>query len=230
MKTKKIDKRKKYIMVLDTETCPINRETEKVMANNMLVYDVGYTLVDKKGNVYKTGSYIVSEIFFGEFYDKLQSSYYANKIPNYMEDIANGSRKVKTWNEISYILKETIKEYNVTAIAAHNASFDFWAIKNTQKWLNEKYSFLPFIEWFDTLKMARSVIGTMPTYKKFCKDNGYLTKNGALRFTAEIVYRFISKNNEFVESHTGLEDTLIEKEILAYCYKQHKKMDKLLFS
>ena len=46
MKTKKIDKRKKYIMVLDTETCPINRETEKVMANNMLVYDVCYTLVD----------------------------------------------------------------------------------------------------------------------------------------------------------------------------------------
>ena len=27
----------------------------------------------------------------------------------------------------------------------------------------------------------------------------------------QIVYRFISKNNEFVESHTGLEDTLIEK-------------------
>ena len=36
-------------------------------------------LVDKKGNVYKTGSYIVSEIFFGEFYDKLQSSYYELK-------------------------------------------------------------------------------------------------------------------------------------------------------
>ena len=78
--------------------------------------------------------------------------------------------------------------------------------------------------------MAKSVIGQMPTYKRFCENNGYLTKNGALRFTAEIVYRFISKNNEFVENHTGLEDTLIEKEILAYCYKQHKKMDKLLFA
>ena len=29
-----------------------------------------------------------------------------------MQDIANGSRVVKTWSQISYILKETLKEYN----------------------------------------------------------------------------------------------------------------------
>jgi hypothetical protein len=81
----------------------------------------------------------------------------------------------------------------------------------------------------DTLKMARSVVGKMPTYKRFCKENGYITKNGQMRFTAEILYRFSSKDNDFCESHTGLEDVMIEKEILAYCYKQHKKMDKLCF-
>jgi response regulator RpfG family c-di-GMP phosphodiesterase len=43
------------------------------------------------------------------------------------------------------------------------------------------------------------------------------------------IYRYIKKDTSFIESHTGLEDTLIEKEILAYCIKQHKKMDKLLF-
>ena len=60
---KKIDKRKKYFMVLDTETCPIDRESQEVSPNNMLVYDIGYCVVDKKGNVYTshpaTGTEIV---------------------------------------------------------------------------------------------------------------------------------------------------------------------------
>ena len=227
---KKIDRRKKYYMVLDTETCPIDREVEGVVANNMLTYDIGYCVVDKKGNVYKQGSYIVSEIFFGEYYEKMQSAYYSKKVPNYMKDIANGSRVVKTWEQISYILKQTIEEYNISVVCAHNARFDFGTLQATKNYLNKKYNIVPYIEWWDTLKIARSVLGKMPTYKRFCEENGYITKTGQCQFTAEIIYRYIKKDISFVESHTGLEDTLIEKEILAYCLKQHKKMDKLLFN
>ena len=56
--------------------------------------------------------------------------------------------------------------------------------------------------------------------------NGYLKKNGTPRATAEILYKYISGNNDFEESHTGLEDVLIEKEIFAKCMAQHKKMKK----
>ena len=228
---KKIDRRKKYYMVLDTETCPIIKLNDyQVESKNMLTYDLGYCVIDKKGNVYKTGSYIVSEIFFGEFYDKMQSAYYSKKVPNYMQDIANGSRVVKTWEQISYILKQTIEKYNISVVCAHNARFDFGTLQATKEYLGKKYSLLPYIEWWDTLKIARSVLGKMPTYKRFCEKNGYLTKNGGLRYTAEIIYRYIKQDNDFIENHTGLEDTLIEKEILAYCIKQHKKMDKLLFA
>lgn len=227
---KKIDKRKKYFMVLDTETCPIDREIEGVSNKNMLAYDIGYCVVDKKGNVYKTGSYIVSDVFFGEFYEKLQSAYYSHKIPNYMKEIANGSRVVKTWEQISFILKETLKEYNISVVVAHNAMFDFGVLQTTKEYLQKRFSLLPYIEWWDTLKMAKSVLGNMPTYKRFCQDNGYITKSGQPRYTAEIITRYITKDKSFTESHTGLEDTLIEKDILAYCIKQHKKMDKLLFS
>ena len=68
--------------------------------------------------------------------------------------------------------------------------------------------------------------------KKYCKENGYLTnhKTPQPRLTAEIIYRFISGNKDFVESHTGLEDVMIEKEILAYCYKKHKKMNGKLWA
>ena len=227
-KQNKIDKRKKYYMVLDTETCPIDRERQDVTPENMLVYDIGYAIVDKKGNVYRTGSYIISDVFFKEFYSKMQSSYYAEKIPNYMQDIGENKRKVKSWSEISFILREVIQEFKVAAIVAHNARFDFGALKNTKEYLNQ-YAMLPFMTWYDSLKMARSVVAEMPTYKQFCYDNRYLTKTGKCKLTAEVLYRFIKNDITFIESHTALEDVIIEKEILAYCFKQRKAMKKRLW-
>jgi hypothetical protein len=78
--------------------------------------------------------------------------------------------------------------------------------------------------------MARDVIGTMPTYRRYCEENGYICRNGQLKMTAEILYRFIKKDETFEEEHTGLADVLIEKDILAYCYRQHKKMRKKLWN
>jgi hypothetical protein len=79
------------------------------------------------------------------------------------------------------------------------------------------------------MKMARDVMHKMPTYRKFCEENNLLTKNGRLSTTAENLYRFIIKDVDFKESHTGLEDVQIEREIFLYCRKQHKKMRKGLY-
>jgi hypothetical protein len=79
------------------------------------------------------------------------------------------------------------------------------------------------------MKMARDVIHKMPTYRKFCEENGFITKTGQLSAKAEDLYRFIIKDPTFVESHTGLEDVQIEREIMNYCYRQHKKMRKVLW-
>ena len=189
----KIDKRKKYYMVLDTETCPIDRELEDVTPTNMLVYDIGYTITDKKGNVYRTGSYIVSDIFFGEFYTKMQSSYYADKIPKYMEQIAKGERVVKTWKQISFILRKVLEEFDINVVVAHNARFDYGVLRNTKDYL-EEYPMLPYVEWWDTLKMARSILKERKSYKRFCEDNNYMTKNNQCRFTAEIIYRYLTND------------------------------------
>ena len=54
-------------------------------------------------------------------------------------------------------------------------------------------------------------------------------KNGRPRATAEILYKYISCDDDFIEEHTGLADVLIEKEIFAHCMKQHKKMRKALW-
>ena len=78
--------------------------------------------------------------------------------------------------------------------------------------------------------MARSVVAKTPTYKRFCEENGYMTKNNQVRLTAEILYRYMTRNNDFIESHTGLEDVDIERQILAYCFRKHKAMKKALWN
>ena len=162
----------------------------------------------------------------------MQSAYYAEKLPIYYKRIASGESKVANWQTIKNILWQDMEEFETKIVSAHNARFDYKSTTTTQRWLTKsKYRyFFPYgTEVWDTMKMARDVIGKMPTYRKWCELNGYICKNGQLKMTAEILYRFISGQEEFDEEHTGLADVLIEKEILAYCYRQHKKMRKKLW-
>ena len=226
----KIDKRIHYIMVLDTETCNGFMENGKLCLDNSLVYDIGWAIVDKRGKVYETKSYINADIFNYE-QEMMKTAYYAKKIPMYLDDIAKGTRTVASYYDIRKDMVETLKKYGTITVSAHNARFDLNACNMTERWLTKsKYRFFfPYgTEIWDTLKMAKDVVGKMPTYRRFCEENGYMTKHKIPqpRFTAEILYRFISGNNDFIENHTGLEDVMIEKEILAYCFRQHKKMRK----
>jgi hypothetical protein len=79
--------------------------------------------------------------------------------------------------------------------------------------------------------MARDVIAKKPTFIQFCKENGFMTKHKTPQpqLTAEVIYRFITNDLDFEESHTGLEDVNIELEIYKYCKKQHKSMRTKLF-
>ena len=220
----KIDKRKNYYLTIDTET-----------ANGLddpIVYDIGGCIHDKKGNVMETFSFIIYEVFYG-MKDLMASAYYAEKIPMYQAEIDKGDRKVVRYLTAKKYIADLCEKYNVKAIIAHNARFDYRSTTKTQRYLTKsKYRFfLPYgIEIWDTMKMANDTICKQWTYKEWCYENGYLTKNGRVRKTAEILYKYISGNNDFVENHTGLEDVLIEKEIFAHCIAQHKPMRKECFA
>ena len=227
-----IDRRHIYGICLDTETANTIDDETGLNMRDVLFYDLGFQVVDSHGRTYgKKFSFVNADIFIHEK-ELMKSAYYAKKIPQYKADIASGKRTLATTYTIKKILCQVIKDYDCKFVCAHNARFDQRALNNTQRWVTKsKYRyFLPKdLEWWDTLKMARSVMGKMPTYRSFFEENGYLTKNGRLRFTAEICYRFITKDNSFVESHTGLEDVEIETEILRYCHRQHKAMKKKLW-
>ena len=228
----KIDYRRHYVLVLDTETANTARtEDGKLDTSSVLMYDCGWSIVDTKGNVYKEQSFVNRDIFVYER-ELMDSAYYGWKIPQYVEDLRNGKRKMASTYEIRKAMLADMELYHITEVVAHNARFDRDALDTIQRWTTKskyRYWFPYGTEIWDTMKMARDVMHKMPTYRKFCEENGFLTTNGRLSTTAENLYRFIIKDPTFVESHTGLEDVQIEREIMFYCFRQHKKMRKGLY-
>lgn len=200
-----------YVIVLDTETAG------EIFAP--LCYDIGWAVLDlKTREVVKTESYAVAEIFLNK--ELMTSAYYAEKVPTYWDEIKSGDRKLARLATIRRSLFADCKAYNVTEIYAHNARFDYRSCTLTQRKVPTSRSrfFFPYnVKICDTLKMARATFKTDPDYIAFCDENGYRTKNNQLRFTAEILYRFLSNDNDFEEVHKGLDDVMIEKEILFAC-------------
>lgn len=211
---------KKYYLVLDVETAN--------STDDALVYDLGYVVCDKKGTIYEADSFIVSDIFYKEA-ELMQSAYYAKKIPMYLEGIKNRAFNVVTFYEARERLLNAMRAYNVEAVCAYNANFDYTALNTTQRWLTKsKYRFfLPYgTKVYCIWHMACQLICTQKAYIKFCLENGFVSPSGNIKTNAETVYAYMTDNNAYEENHTGLEDVLIETKILAKCFAQHKKVEK----
>ena len=211
------------IIMIDTETtndidCPI-------------VYDVGYQIFTLADGVLCEKSFVNADIFLDA--DMMASAYFADKIPSYWDDIQAGRRTLKKWYNIKREIAADCKRFGVKIACAHNARFDNKSLNTTQRYITSSKNryFLPFgIEWWDTLKMARQILREVEEYTTFCWENEYLTKNMRIRYTAEIIYRWLSGNADFEESHTGLEDVKIERVIFEYCMNKNPEVDGRLWS
>lgn len=205
------------VMILDTET------TNSL--DDPFCYDIGWAIInDKNGEIIKTRSFAVAEIFLNK--PLMEIAYFAEKIPSYNEEIKQGKRELRRLYNIRKALRQDCEEYEIKEIYAHNARFDYFSCNHTQRYLTcSKYRyFFPYgIKICDTLQMSREVLGKNRKYRRFCKKNNYLTQRGENRYTAEIIYRFLTKNNDFIEEHKGIDDVLIEKDIFFYCHKRHAK-------
>lgn len=228
-----MDRRIKYLIGIDTETANGLKADKGLDLTQSLPYDIGWQVTDKRANVYLERSFVIAEIFYG-MRDVMKSAYYANKIPRYEKDIAEGRRIVASITTVKRIFAQDCATWNVQAIFAYNTRFDLTALNNVIRYItkSEQRYFFPYgIDLWDAMKMVNDTLAKQPSYKRFCIEHGYLTahKTPRPRVTAEIVTRYLTGDYTFDESHTGLEDVRIEAQILAYCFRQHKTMRKNLF-
>lgn len=214
-----IDKRKKYVMVLDVETTNNNMESKY---NDGLVYDIGFVICDKNGNIYAKRSFAIQEIF--DWKELMSTAYYKNKLPKYYEKLAKGEmEKISIWEARKRIHK-AMEYFNVTEVYAYNANFDYTTLNNTVRYLSGSAC-----RWFfsygtvicDIWHIACQVLGTQKTFQweNIRNDNKNLITN------AERMFGYCEQI-DFEEEHTGLADAIVESQILARCLKSHMKINK----
>lgn len=138
---------KNYYLILDTETatlpfvdsiCKTAKQKQTIAIAKPLVYDIGWVIIDRKGNEIKRANYLVQETFFVP--NIFNTAYYKNKRPLYMDKLKKGEIGVKKWWDIK---SELIEDFdNVTIATAYNACFDFKkAIPFTDNYIYHLYSY-----------------------------------------------------------------------------------------
>lgn len=151
----KLDKRRKYYLILDCETATLPyaikygaEQRKNIAIAKPLIYDLGWQIVDVKGNVYKRASYLISEIF--SVPDVFNTAYYASKRPIYLERLAKEEIQLTDWKRAITELVEDLDA--VEAVGAYNSMFDFKkALPFTELYINELYS-PDYYNWYEFQK------------------------------------------------------------------------------
>lgn len=196
------------IVIFDTETTSIDKP---------FAYNIGYCIVDTDtGNTLVERDYVVSQIWYNMAL--FSTAYYAEKRPIYVEAMR---RRMVILDKFGYIcrqMRNDFKRYEVVGAYAYNSPFDERVFGFNCDWFK---CINPFDETpiYDIRGYVHNFL-VDEDYKKFCDDNGYYTVAGNYSTTAEIVYRFITKNTSFIEAHTALADSRIEAQILMECIKR----------
>ena len=212
------------VLIIDTET-----------ANSVeqpLPYDVGYAIVNMEtGEIYTEKSFVVAEIFFDD--ELMKGAYFADKIPQYWEDIKAKKRIVKSICSIRREIKKDMQTYSVSKVGAYNMGFDNRATKNDVRFISGSMVrwFFPFgTEFFCIWNMACTSILNTADYVRFALDNGFVSEHNNIQTSAEIAYRFLKNDINFLESHTGLEDVKIEIEIMLAVLRSNMEYSDRIYS
>lgn len=212
------------VLVIDTET-----------ANSVeqpLPYDVGYAILDTKtGEIRIEKSFVVAEIFLDK--ELMKGAYYAEKVPHYWDDLKAGTRIMKTICNIRREIKADMEKYNVTKVGAYNMGFDNRATRNDVRYISGSMIkwFFPFgTEFFCIWNMACTSILNTENYVRFALENDFVSEHNNIQTSAEVAYRYITKETTFVESHTGLEDVRIEIEIMLAVLRSEMKYNDKIYS
>lgn len=153
------NKMKKYCVV-DTETATLPYADEiaqgdperkkKIAIAKPLVYDIGWTICDRAGNIHDRKQFLIAETF--SVPTVFNTAYYAEKRPIYLEKLKKGETIIKPWNEVMEIF---IADLNtVDSVGAFNSMFDFKkAIPFTELYIKMLYS-PDYFKWEEIQKKS----------------------------------------------------------------------------
>ena len=198
------------ILVLDTETLGLA---------DPRVYNLGYVVYDTEAHAKLVErDYVIKQIFDNA--ELMQTAYYADKKPLYVERLEDGACKKLFWGSACRVLTHDMEHYQVGAILAYNSRFDYNAIlKTCQRYYTKRN---PTADGIADIMRVIATITETKEYKDFCKAHGFLTRHKKPRCQkkAETLYRYLTGNAEYKEEHTALADSRIELAIYLEALKR----------
>ena len=207
------------ICIIDTETANF--------VNQPIPYDMGYKIFNPETKeTLCDRSFVIRETFMDK--DLMNSAYYAKKVPQYWEDIKSGKRKMVCITTLRKIVAGDFKKYGVKMVGAYNMGFDKRAVNNGIRYNTYSFYrwFFPYgTEFFDIWNAACTSFLRSKHFIKWALANGFVSEAGNIKTSAEVAYRYITKNPDFIESHTGFEDVEIETEIFFKIVQCKMKVD-----
>lgn len=194
------------ILVFDTET---------ISTNKPFCYNVGYVIFNPaSGETLKTVDFIIEQIWHNPAL--FETAYYAGKRPIYVSAMRGRKAVMKKWGYAMRALMADIKNYNVIAAYAFNSPFDDRVFSFNCDWYKTVNPF-DNIPIYDVRAYAHNFICNKVKYFNWAESQNQFTEAGNYSTTAESIFRYITGNNDFIEDHTALSDSLVELEILRNC-------------
>ena len=207
--------KKKYFMILDTETC------------GDLVFDYGYTVIDRKGNLVAEGSFVCEEFVNDpEKLDMFHDRFTKTKIAQYYFSLYMGHDEftVMPFTEIRRTINTVQQAFNAS-VCAYNAAFDVKHLTKTAEYFGYTNFFKTDVKYMDIWNMALSVLCNSRNYLKFCAAHDLTTAKGHPQTGAEAVYRYLTNDAKFEEKHTARADCEIETYIFMRILRRKCKFD-----
>ena len=194
------------IVIFDTETTSLEKP---------FVYNIGYVIYDTESKVVVAEhDFVVEQIWHNK--ELFTTAYYADKRDIYVRRMKARKTVMEKLGYITQFMYREFKQFEVTAAYAYNSPFDDKVFAYNCEWFKiiNPFDNIPI---YDIRGYVHKVVAFRPDFKAFCDRHEYYTESGNYSTTAETVYRFLNNDTEFIEEHTALADSRIEREILMYC-------------
>lgn len=219
---------KKYYLVFD---CEGTNDEKMGKDDNQIPYDLSGVVMERGGKIVEQFAFLCKEVFTD--CELMNSAYYKRKMPEYLDRIRNGEIDPLTVQEIISRLADICRRWNITDLWAYNVRYDFFAIINLIERYQRKRHFpkedacqLLDLNPCDIMQAAVETLCGPRKYYNFCCEHDFFSKKGNPNYGAEILYRFITNNADFQEEHKGLDDAVIESEILVRVFQTKRKVPK----
>lgn len=196
------------IAVFDTETIGIEKA---------FCYNIGLVIYDTETDYVKKYEWVIEQIWHNKML--FETAYYSDKKPIYINRMKARKAQLKKFGHVMRAIDKIFKENEISDVYAYNSPFDEKVINFNCDWY---HCINPFdtVAFHDVRGYVHNAFAFTDAFKEFCEETSAFTESGNYSTTAETAYRFLYDEN-FVEEHTALADSVIELEILLYCINEY---------